>query len=175
MPCRVAIFALFIALLGACAAYDGIGLRAGAARVEDVERVMGQPAIRWTEADGGQTLAYPRGPMGFQTYFVRSDALGNVLSRENVLDALHFSRIQAGMTPDEVVRLLGPSVSEWTVYFKARDELVWEWRYCDDWNEPARFNVLFDGSSRQVRSTFASPESARGVFAGDDSRGWCGH
>ena len=175
MHCRVVIVALFIGLLGGCAAYDGFALQSGAVRVEEVERVMGQPAIRWNEADGGQTLAYPRGPMGFHTYFVRSDALGNVLGRENVLDTRHFSRIQAGMTPDEVVRQLGPSVAEWTVYFKARDELVWEWRYCDDWNEPARFNVLFDGTAMRVRSTLASSESSRGVFGSDEFRSWCGH
>ena len=168
------IAALLIALLGGCAAYDGFSLPAATARLEDIERVMGQPAVRWDEADGGQTLVYPRGPMGFHTFFVRSDARGNVLGRENVLDTKHFSHIRAGMTPDEVVRLLGPSVPEWTVYFKARDELVWEWRYCDDWNEPARFNVLFDGTSRQVRSTLASPESSRGISIGDDRRGWCG-
>jgi len=175
MNCRVASLSLLIALLGGCAAYDGLGLQADSARVEELERRMGLPAIRWKEADGGQTLVYPRGPMGFHTFFVRSDALGNVIGRENVLDMKHFSHIQAGMTPDEVVRQLGPSVPEWTVYFKARDELVWEWRYCDDWNEPARFNVLFDGTSMRVRSTLASSESARGVFGSDELRGWCGH
>lgn len=167
------IAALFTCVLGACASYDGFGLQPGTARVEDIERVMGQPAMRWSEADGGETLAYPRGPMGYHTFFVRIDPRGNVLGRENVLDTQHFARIQAGMTADEVVRILGPSVAAWTVYFKARDELVWEWRYCDDWNEPARFNVLFDGTSLRVRSTLASPESLRGSFGDDDRRGWC--
>ena len=54
-----------------------------------------------------------------------------------------------------------PPVPHWTVYFEARDELVWEWRYCDDWGEPARFNVLFDGTSRRVRSTLSLTESQR--------------
>jgi len=175
MSCRVLVAVLLIGLLGACAAYDGFSLQAGAARGEDVERVMGQPTIRWSEADGRQTLVYPRGPKGFHTYFVRVDSLGNVLGRENVLDTRHFSRIQLGMTSDEVLRHLGPPVPEWTIYFKARDELVWEWRYCDDWNEPARFNVLFDGTSRRVRSTLASSERSRGVWGSDDISGWCGH
>ena len=170
-----AIALLLIGLLGGCAAYDGLGLQPGTARIEEIERVMGLPAMRWKEADGGQTLVYPRGPMGFHTFFVRSDALGNVLSRENVLDSRHFARIQAGMTPDEVVRIVGPSVPEWTVYFKARDELVWEWRYCDDWNEPARFNVLFDASAMRVRSTLSLPERNHVAFGGDDLRAWCGH
>lgn len=172
---RIIVVALLSGLLAACASYDGFSLQGEAVRVDDVERVMGQPAIRWPDADGGQILVYPRGPMGFHTFFVHSDALGKVLSRENVLDARHFAGIQSGMTADEVLRQLGPPVAEWTVYFKARDELVWEWRYCDSWNEPARFNVLFDGTSQQVRSTLNSTESARGISSSDDRRRWCGH
>ena len=42
--------------------------------------------------------------------------------------------------------ILGPSEPSWTACFKTRDEVVWEWRYCDEWNEAARFDVLFDGS-----------------------------
>ncbi len=55
-------------------------------------------------------------------------------------------------------------------YFKARDELVWEWRYCDHWNEPARFNVLFDATSMRVRSTLTGTERSRNVFGGGDRR-----
>jgi hypothetical protein len=82
----------------------------------------------------------------------------------------HFARIQAGMTTDDVLRTLGPPFRHWTVYFKARDELVWEWRYCDDWNEPARFNVLFDATSMRVRSTLTGTERSRNVFGGGDRR-----
>ena len=34
---------------------------------------MGAPAMRWREADGGERLAYPRGPAGFHTYMVETD------------------------------------------------------------------------------------------------------
>ena len=91
MPSRILVVALLTALLGSCAAYDGFGLQPGTARVEDMERVMGQSAMRWNEADGGETLVYPRGPMGYHTFFVRIDARGTVLSRENVLDTRHFA------------------------------------------------------------------------------------
>ena len=59
-----------------------------------------------------------------------------------------------------------------TLYFAARDELVWEWRWCDDWSEPARFNVLFDGTSGKVRST-ASLTERQAVFGRGDRRSWC--
>lgn len=166
---RLAIVLLAASLLAGCAAYDGFGLQPGS-RIEDAEQLMGVPAMRWTEADGGQTLVYPRGPMGYHTFFLRSDAMGYLVSRENVLDMRHFARIQAGMTTDDVLRTLGPPVPAWTVYFKARDELVWEWRYCDDWSEPARFNVYFDGTTGLVRSTGSLTESQRFSIWG---REWC--
>ena len=168
---RLAIVLLAASLLAGCAAYDGFGLQPGS-RIEDAEQLMGVPAMRWTEADGGQTLVYPRGPMGYHTFFLRSDAMGYLVSRENVLDMRHFARIQAGMTTDDVLRTLGPPVPAWTVYFKARDELVWEWRYCDDWGEPARFNVLFDGTTRRVRSTMSQTESMMGLSDANGRR-WC--
>ena len=171
---RLAIALLATSLLVGCAAYDGFGLQPGS-RIEDAEQLMGVPAMRWTEADGGQTLVYPRGPMGYHTFFVRSDAMGYIVSRENVLVMRHFARIQAGMTTDEVLRTLGPPVPEWTVYFKACDELVWEWRYCDDWNEPARFDALSHATPMPVRSTLSSTEPSRHVFGGGDRRMWCGH
>lgn len=162
-------------LLAGCAAYDGYSLQPGSSTGAEVIQLMGEPAMRWPEAEGGETLVYPRGPYGFHTYFVRIDAQGRLASRENVLQTKYFARIQAGMTPEEVVRVLGPSVAAWTVYFEARDELVWEWRYCDDWNEPARFNVLFDRSAMRVRSTLAASESMRALFDRRGVRRWCGH
>lgn len=168
---RLAIVLLAASLLAGCAAYDGFGLQPGS-RIEDAEQLMGVPAMRWTEADGGQTLVYPRGPMGYHTFFLRSDAMGYLVSRENVLDMRHFARIQAGMTTDDVLRTLGPPVPAWTVYFKARDELVWEWRYCDDYAEPARFDALFDNTSGKLRTTMSRPEST-GLPFGRDRREWC--
>ena len=64
-----------------------------------------------------------------------------------------FARIQPGMTQEQVLRLIGPPQPHWTQYFKARDELVWEWLFCDNWNQEAFFDVLFDGTSKLVRST----------------------
>lgn len=158
-------------LLCACAAYSGSGLKPGFAQLDDVLRVMGQPAMRWQEPDGSLQLAYPRGPMGFHSYMARIGSDGKLQSIENVMDAQAFARIRAGMTKGEVLRILGPSEPSWTDYFRARDELVWEWRYCDAWNEAARFDVLFDGSKGTVRSTMSLTESQRGLC----SKGacWC--
>lgn len=139
--------------LSACAGYDGRELVVGQAGVDDVLRLMGKPALEWQEADGSRRFAYPRGPLGVHTYMVLAGPDGRLKSIENVMDSRHFARIVAGMGKTEVLKVLGPPVPGWTVHFPARDELVWEWRYCDDWNRLARFEVLFDGTREVVRST----------------------
>ncbi|HUW50577.1 MAG TPA: outer membrane protein assembly factor BamE [Sulfuricella sp.] len=157
------LFPIMAALfLTACAAYGGSGLKLGEARLDDVIRVMGEPAMRWQDSDGSVQLAYPRGPFGFHTFMVRVGPDGKLQRIGNVLDPSVFAQIRPGMTEAQVMRILGPPYPGWTVYFKARDELVWEWRYCDDWSEAARFNVLFDGTSGAVRSTMSLTESQRG-------------
>jgi len=162
---------LTIALLAGCAS----GGSRSPQTTADLELRFGTPAMQWSETEGGETRVYPEGPQGFRTWFVRSDAQGHILSRENALVAERFARIQAAMGENEVLQLIGPPVPHWTIYYEARDELVWEWRYCDDWNEPARFNVMFDGTTRRVRFTYAAPEHLRGLSGFGDFRGWCGH
>jgi hypothetical protein len=159
-------------LIAGCASYDGRGLQPGISTLEDVEKVMGEPAMRWQDSNGIQTLAYPRGPSGVHTYMVMVGKDGRLASLENVLEPRHFARIREGMTQEEVLQIIGPPFPGWTLYFAARDELVWEWRWCDDWSEPARFNVLFDGTSGKVRST-ASLTERQAVFGRGDRRSWC--
>ena len=51
---------------------------------------------------------------------------------------------------------------------------MWEWRYCDDWAEPARFSVLFDATSGKVRTTISLTERMSLPFGRGDRREWCG-
>lgn len=147
---------LLAGALGGCA---GPGqLAPGRSSLADVEREMGPPAVSWRVADGSMRLAYPRGPAGFQTWMVLVDPAGNFVRADNVLDENHFAGIRPGMTQDQVIQVLGPPQPAWTAYFAARDELAWEWRYCDLWNAAARFDVLFDGTSKTVRSTLSIRE-----------------
>lgn len=154
-------------LLGACASYGGRGLQPGVSSVDDIQRVMGEPAMRWRESSGGERLAFPRGPAGYHTFMVLTDANGRMLSLENVLEPKHFALLREGMTQDEVFRIIGPSHPGWTMYFEARDELALEWRYCDDYAEASRFNALFDRTSGKLRTTMNSPEP------GKNRRAWC--
>ena len=163
------IIALIIALLFAgCASHDGRGIKPGVSNLDEVIQLMGEPTMRWQEPDGSQRLAYPRGPAGFNTFMVTIGPDGRMISLHGVLNMKTFALIREGMTQEQVLRILGPSVAAWTIYFERRDELVWEWRYCDPWNEPARFNVLFDNTTKKVRTTQGYPEVKR-------FREWCGN
>lgn len=151
-------------LLAACASYSGSGLKPGESRLGDVQGLMGPPAMRWQEADGSVQLAYPRGPLGYHTFMVKLGPDGRLQSIANVLGDEGFAQIHAGLTKEQVLRVLGPPDYNRTVYFKARDELVWDWRFCSVYGIPARFQVLFDGTSGTVRSAISQVEvRARGV------------
>jgi len=150
-------------LIASCTTYSGAGLKPGEARLEDVMHVMGQPAMRWQYADNSIQLAYPRGPLGFHTYMAYISPDGKLQRIENVLEPKSFALVRPGMTESEVLRTLGPSYPGWTSYYMARDELVWEWRYCDDWNKVERFHVLFDRSKMTVRSTMSLLEKCGSI------------
>lgn len=153
-----AITLLLTLLLTACASYSGAGLRPGESRLDDVVGSMGRPAMRWQDPDGSVQLAYPRGPAGIHTYMVKLRPDGRLRSIENVLDETAFARIQAGMTREQVLRVLGPPDPLRTVYFKARDELVWDWRACTYNVYLQRLYVLFDATAGTVRSTMSEDE-----------------
>jgi hypothetical protein len=108
--------------------------------------------MRWQDPDGSSQLAYPRGS-GLHTYMVFIARDGKLQRIENVLDPKVFARIRPGMTKEEVLRTLGPA--GWTTYYSRRDELEWEWRFCNDWNQAQRFDVLFDNTKGAVRSTMS--------------------
>jgi hypothetical protein len=149
---------LCVAMLCGCASYSGSDLRPGQSTVQDVRAAMGEPALQWVEPDHSMQLSYPRGPAGFHSFMVYLDPAGRLQRIENVMDPVSFYRISTGMTEQQVLRILGPSVPQWTQYFPARRELIWEWRYCDEFSHFARFDVLFDEERHTVRTSFGWPE-----------------
>jgi hypothetical protein len=60
----------------------------------------------------------------------------------------YFSKVQAGMSRDDIFRLLGRPREIW--YFPPRDEEVWVWRYYE--TSYMFFNVLFDRTRGTVRT-----------------------
>jgi hypothetical protein len=155
--CRIAVLGALA--LGACAAvprsYGGAMLQPGQATLQDVIAAMGEPAEQWTDADHSMQLSYPRGPAGYHSFMVHLDPAGRLQRIDNVMDEVHFQQISHAMTEAEVRRTLGPPVPAWTSYFEARRELVWEWRYCNEFGQGAHFDVLLDGDRHTVRTTMS--------------------
>lgn len=146
-------------IAASCASYDGRGLPPGVATIDQVVALMGEPAMRWRDRDGSQQLAFPRDPAGVHTFMAFFGPDARLLRLENALEPAGFARILPGIHHQaDILRLLGPSHAGWTAYFEARDELVWEWLFCDESSRLARFDVLFDASSGLVRSTYQRPD-----------------
>ncbi|MEF8713007.1 MAG: hypothetical protein V5B39_05440 [Accumulibacter sp.] len=163
---------LGVSLLSACAGYRGWGLQPGVTTLPEVVATMGTPALRWKNADGSEQLAYPRGPAGTQTFMVFIAPDGRLQQIEAVLDMEHFARIEPGKSDQEsVLRLIGPPAPQWTAYFKERDELVWEWQFCDAWNQLARFDVLFDATTGIVRTSY----QRQALMGANGVAPFCGH
>jgi len=100
---------LFLALLAAgCASYDGRGLRPGVSSEAEVRGLMGPPAIELAGDDGGKRLAYPRGPLGTQTFMADVGRDGMLQSIRQVLNDDTFNGIRPGLTRDDILRRIGP-------------------------------------------------------------------
>jgi hypothetical protein len=170
---RIWILAVSILALPGCAGYGGSDLTPGESRLADVVESMGEPAMRWKDADGREQLAYPRGPAGTQTFMAFLAPDGRLERIEKVLDMEHFAKIEAGKSDmDHVLRLIGPiSSPQNETYFAARDELVLSWLFCNSWNEETYLDVLFDGSTGIVRTAQQRPNDV----GWDGSPPSCGH
>jgi len=154
-----ALFALGLLAAG-CANFSGISPGDSA---PTVEARLGPPGTVWKNADGSEAWEYPMGPTGVQTFMIDIGPDRAVRAVRQVLTEEYFAKVVAGMSREDVRRLLGRPKEVW--YFPARDEEVWTWRYLEV--NYRFFNVLFDRASGTVRTTLRLDE----VFLPDGGRG----
>lgn len=140
---RLIVLALSTALLAGCATPNrDARLQPGVSQEADVVSIYGQPRRVWPEADGGRTLEYSSQPRGRHCYMVRLAADGRLVSIEDGLSAANRARIEPGMTPEQVSRMLGAERSR--VFFRLSGEDVWDWTVePDQIGYGLRFNVHF--------------------------------
>ena len=153
-------FLLALAALAGCAAGGGVDLRAGVSTEDQVRQSMGRPAATFDNADGSRRLAYPRGPLGTQTFMADVGGDGRLTRISQVLDDEVFRRIQPGWTQDEILRAIGPP--EDTSAFSLSRTHAWEYRYTDTWGYQAIFSVIFDAQDRVVGKTSQRLERSDG-------------
>jgi hypothetical protein len=157
-------------LMAACVSYSGSNLKPGVSTSAEVIASMGEPAMVWKNPDGSAQLAYPRGPAGTQTFMAYIGPDGKLQRIEGVLDMAHFAKIQAGMSKEEVQRIIGPSGTLWTRTFSNSNTVVWSWLFCDSTSLQSFFDVIFDATTGLVRSTEQRPN-----YGGLGIQPTCGH
>ncbi|KQW41239.1 MULTISPECIES: hypothetical protein [unclassified Roseateles] len=148
---RFALLAICAAVLTGCATLDrDARLQPGVSSEAEVVAIYGQPRRVWPEADGGRTLEYSSQPMGRHSYMVRLNADGRLMGIQDGLSPANRARIEPGMTPEQVSRILGTERSR--VFYRNSGENVWDWTIePDQAGYGMRFNVHFK-EGRVVRA-----------------------
>lgn len=99
---------LALLLLAGCVG-SGMPVRGnGELRLAEVERQMGPPAMRWQTPGGGETHWFIRVSDGIPDLFRTRRCRRPFPATGRRTLCCIFSRIQAGMTPEEVMRVIGP-------------------------------------------------------------------
>lgn len=138
---------LFVLLLAGCASYDGRTLPPGASEAE-VKGLMGPPAAEYPLEGGGKRLAYPKGPLGVETFMADLGPDGRLVQIRNVLTDGVFDSMREGMTEQDVLRTIGPPGR--SMRFPISNQHAWEYRYMDTWGYIAEFSTTFNADGVMV-------------------------
>jgi len=146
----IAILAAFGILQG-CASFSSISPGESAQSVADR---VGAPATVWKNPDNSEVWEYPAGYYGVQTFMIAIGPDQNVQEVRQVLSEEYFSKVHAGMSREDVRRLLGTPREIW--YFPPRDEETWTWRYQEI--NYRLLSVLFDRTRGTVTAVLRLDE-----------------
>ncbi len=117
----------------------------------DVRDRFGEPENIWPEADGSRTFEYNRQPAGHQNYMITIGANGRMTALRQVVAPHMFERVAAGMTQQEVRRMLGKPAKRMT--YERRQETDWDWRYIDPPATEMLFTVTFGSDGKVLRTS----------------------
>jgi len=148
----VTVLFFMAALVAACSLKPGAGFVPGSTTQPEVRASLGAPGKTYPAPDGGESWAYPTGPMGQQTWMARFNAKGVLVKFEQVLDSDHLAGIQRGMDGAQVGALIGPAWRE--MQFANVGQISWDYRFQDDWGYASEYSVMF-GEDGKVVGTFA--------------------
>ena len=143
MPIRhpIALAALLVATLGACANLLGPAPRPGQTEAEVIAR-LGKPTHVY-EDGGERLLEYMHGPRGQYTEMARIGADGKLVSYEQVLTMEHFAAIKIGVANKaQVLRAIGAPSEE--RYFSLSGLEEWSYPFKENGIWDSRMSVYFD-------------------------------
>src|SRR5437762_13558201 len=122
-------FSLLLLALAAClAGCANLTAVSSGMPAQQVQAKLGAPATVRKNADGSEVWEYPRGPFGVETYMVTLGPDRAVREVRQVLSEETISKLQAGMSREEVRRLVGSP--RYVGFSNRTDEEVWSWRDC---------------------------------------------
>src|SRR5438477_13028407 len=98
---------LLSALAASLAACANLAAVTSGMPAQQVQAKLGAPETVRKNADGSEVWEYPGGPLGRVTYMVTLGSDHAVREVRQVLNDEYFSRLRAGMSRDEVRRLVG--------------------------------------------------------------------
>ncbi|MBI4755890.1 MAG: outer membrane protein assembly factor BamE [Betaproteobacteria bacterium] len=137
--------------LSACDWFAMKELKPGISTGYDVRERMGTPTLEWRNEDGSLTWEFARTPEGKVNYLITVGPDNIMRSIEQVVTEANFARVQAGMSRDQIRRLLGRPAHVQKLGLK--QEEVWEWKYDNPHNADMRFYVHFDIEGRVVTTS----------------------
>jgi len=141
---RASILFVLASLSGGCQTFSAISPGTPS---QEVQAHFGAPNSVWKNADGSEVWEYPRGRTGVQQFMIAIGPDRTVQSVAQVLTEAYLSKVQIGMSRDNVRRLLGTPRE--IVTFERRNEEVWTWPYLQ-FSGYMLFHVHFDRSSGTV-------------------------
>jgi hypothetical protein len=145
-----AAIAAIATILPGCDSFVLQDIKPGVTTAVEVRANMGNPGYEFRNEDGGVTWEYTRQPSGVHCYMISFGPDQIVQKVDQVLNETNYAKVQAGMSRDEIRRLLGKPARVET--FNNLREEVWEWRIEGvPHNEETYFNVFFDTDSGLVK------------------------
>ncbi|MDX9718467.1 outer membrane protein assembly factor BamE domain-containing protein [Thauera sp. WH-2] len=124
-------------------------LQPGVSTAAEVRERFGPPHMEWRNEDGSLTWEFSRQPEGIECFMITIGSDQILRSIDQVLNEQTFARVEKGMDPDQVRRLLGKPAS--SQFFAVKQETVWDWKYSHGFagtNEPEYFTVSFNVDGR---------------------------
>lgn len=146
---RLGACALALLTLSGCDMQNIAELEEGVSTEAQVRARFGEPERIWPEAGGARTFEYNRQPAGNSNYMITIGPDGVMRSLQQVLAPHHFDKVQPGMAPEQVHRLLGKPARQVPYVLKQESEWYWNW---SDGTRRMDFTVVFDANDRVLRS-----------------------
>lgn len=139
------------AFVAGCATVNS--LVPGQSTLNDVERIMGQPADKRVGAQGETVYWYPQLPYGRANYAARISPDGRLIAMEQRLTEENILKVLKGTSAAEVYDLLGPPYQP-TLFTRLEREV---WTYpmlVQGYGYPKWFVVQLSLDERTVREAF---------------------